>query len=155
VLHRVAPQRAQRLGRAGLVELPDRRQVALVERLVEELRGTVVPAGEAYTVAMQLVIGGALGRELGLAQNLAQLARREAGPDDRAVQMRRELPDPRPSCCRGSGNRSILLIRVGGAAAKGSARTRLPAPIVRRRFARSRRGIVAMRDLSSELSNQI
>ena len=46
---------------------------------------------------VQIVIGDAAADEVGLVQNLPQLAGRQAGTDDRAVQVFGQLPDLVPS----------------------------------------------------------
>ena len=68
-----------------------------VQRLVQKLGRTVALAGERYAAAVKIVLGRTVYQRAGLGQDLAQLACRQAGADDRAVELRRQLPEARPA----------------------------------------------------------
>src|SRR6201999_3970242 len=88
------PQRCQLGLRLGFLELADDQGMALVQRLVQHLGGMVMARREADGLAMEIVIAHPLHDEAALSQRAAELAGGEAGPDDRAMQIARQLPDP-------------------------------------------------------------
>ena len=106
-LARFHPQRCQLRFGLGFLELADDQRMAKVERLVQHLCGMVMARREADGLAMQIVIAHPLHDEAALSQRAAQLAGREAGADDGAMQIARQLPDPGPATAIG---------RLGGVA---------------------------------------
>ena len=93
-LHRARPECTQPLGIAGLGELAYRRPVPAIERLLQQLRGVVLAAGQKHGTAVQLVIGFLVGAgEPHLDQDLPKLGGRQASADDRAVEVGGDLPD--------------------------------------------------------------
>ena len=96
LLDGVTPQGAHLVDRLGLFEAADGEAMALVERLVQQLAPAIAQVGQQHALAVQIVVGGAVDGHPGLGQDLPQFAGRQAGADDRAVQMIGELPDLRP-----------------------------------------------------------
>jgi molybdopterin-binding protein len=92
-LHGRAPEGANPCHVGRLVELLDDEVMSPIERLVEELRSTVAPARNRYPLAVELVIGGARCCEVRLDEDLAKLGGRQAGADDRAMQVAGHLPN--------------------------------------------------------------
>ena len=97
-LHRHLPQRTNFVWAPGAGELVDRDAVAAVERLVQQLGALVVLAGEHHAARMQIVLAGGGGfRQTELDDDLPQLGIRQAGADDRAMQVAVEFPDLAPA----------------------------------------------------------
>ena len=93
-LDRIVPQSAYLALGVHACELIDREPVPFVERLVQQLRRPVVPAGKAHCGTMQLMVRAVGRHEAKLLQSMAQLVRGQAGSYDRAVQVGVEFPDP-------------------------------------------------------------
>ena len=98
LLHRVLPKSAYFLRRFRFGELIDCHPVPAIECLMEQLGAPLTLAGKQNSTRVQIVLRG--GRRLPvseLCQDLLQLGCRQAGADDRTVQMGRKVPDPRPT----------------------------------------------------------
>ena len=95
--HRVAPEATHAVLGVSPGELADRQLVPVIQRLVQQLRGIVVACRQRHRGAVQIVIGAARRCQPELLQDLAQFSGRQAGADDRAMQVDVEFPDFRPS----------------------------------------------------------
>ena len=70
----------------GLGELLDRRFVAAVERLLDQLAAALRPAGQRHALLVQVVVAGGVGAgNAELDHQPAQFRARKAGADDRAM----------------------------------------------------------------------
>ena len=108
LLDGLTPQGAYLVDRLGPLEAADDEAMALVERLVQQFAPSIAQIGQQHALAVQVMVGRAVGGHAGLGQDLAQLAGRQAGADDRAVEMVGEFPD-----LRSTRNARKLLVEFG------------------------------------------
>ena len=93
-LHCLLPSRAHLRRSFRPVETADRDAVPAIERLVEQLRAVVALTGDHHPARVQIVLrGGCRFLASKLDQDMAQLGRRQAGPDDRTVQVSGKAPN--------------------------------------------------------------
>ena len=90
---RLLPQMANVAGAAGAFELADRQTMTAIEGLVQQLGALLVFTGDQHGAGMDIVLAG-LERLLAadLDQHAAQFAGRQAGADDRAMQIGAKFP---------------------------------------------------------------
>jgi hypothetical protein len=96
-LHGIIPQHRNGDSILGLGELVDSKPVLAIEGLVEVLRAPHRTSGNDDSHLVQAVVFPRVGAmHIEPAQELPQFSRRQARPDDGAVQTRVEFPNPRP-----------------------------------------------------------
>jgi hypothetical protein len=82
-----------------------------IERLVQQLRAVVALAGDHHPARVQIVLrGGCRFLASKLDQGMTQLGCRQAGPDDRTVQVGGKVPNSPPARRRG-GDAPLRLSR--------------------------------------------
>ena len=100
-------------------ELLDRRFVAAVERLLDQLAAAMRPAGQCHALLVQIVVAGAVGAvDAELDHQPAQFRARKAGADDRAMHAVVHVVDRRAPL--GDGRREFTGRRFAGSRAPSS-----------------------------------